>query len=85
MYSGSTAVTVNGIDANERTMPPAAALKLRRARGQRARGYVRAWWFRAGGTCTIDRARGSCTVAVNRRCQSGYCEDTKNSKRISGY
>lgn len=54
MYSGSTAVTVNGIDANERTTPPAAALKLRRARGQRARGYVRAWWFRAGGTCTID-------------------------------
>ena len=41
MYSGSTAVTVNGIDANERTTPPAAALKLRRARGQRARGYVR--------------------------------------------
>jgi hypothetical protein len=37
MYSGSTAVTVNGIDANERTTPPAAALKLRRARGQRAR------------------------------------------------
>lgn len=35
MYSGSTAVTVNGID--ERTKPPAAALKLRRARGQRAR------------------------------------------------